>query len=242
MGRPATLAIYLDFRHSRYIVIVMTRTSLDELVELDLDGIREAHVHIVSGAVAATAGAPPGRVRVRFDADSPVLVTFEDGILDVRRDELRRGFVGFRDDVVVELTAPDDVLVRVGVVSASVVARGFADRVDVQTVSGPVTLDDLRGPVRVKTVSGDLEARALHDTLSVNSVSGDVTLVDGRCTEVDAKTVSGDVTLDLRLDPDGTYRVNTLSGDVALRVDDDDPPVTVRTMSGKVSTVRSNAP
>jgi len=219
----------------------MTRTSLDELVELDLDGIREAHIHIISGAVAATAGPAPGVVRVRFDTDSPVDVSFEDGVLEVRRDPLRGGWVHFREDVVVELVAPEDVLVRVGVVSASVVARGFGDRVDVQTVSGAVVLDDLGGPVRVKTVSGDTEARALRDTLSVNTVSGDVTLVDGRCAEVDAKTVSGDVILDLRIDPEGSYAVKTLSGDVALRVDADQPRVQVRTMSGKVSTVRTTS-
>ncbi|MGH2685080.1 MAG: DUF4097 family beta strand repeat-containing protein [Actinomycetota bacterium] len=219
----------------------MTRTSLDELVELDLDGIREAHIHIISGAVAATAGAAPGVVRVRFDADCPVHVSFDDGVLEVRRDPLSGGWLRFREDVVVELTAPDDVLVRAGVVSASVVVRGFADHVDAQTVSGPVTLDDLSGPVRVKTVSGDIEARALHDTLSVNTVSGDVTLVDGDCAEVEAKTVSGDVLLDLRVDPAGSYRVTTLSGDVGLRVDDDEPPVHVKTMSGKVSTVRTTA-
>ena len=218
----------------------MTRTSLDELVELDLDGIREAHIHIISGAVAATAGPPPGQVRVRFDPDAPVDVTFEDGVLEVRR-EPPRSFLFLREDVVVELTAPEDVLVRIGVVSASAAVRGFADRVDVQTVSGRVTLDDLGGPVRVKTVSGDIEARALRDTVSVNTVSGDFTLVDGSCSEVDAKTVSGDVILDLRIDPEGSYAVKTLSGDVALRVDADEPLVQVRTMSGKVSTVRTTS-
>ena len=216
----------------------MTRTSLDELVELDLDGIREAHVHIVSGAVAATAGPAPGHLRVRFDADAPVDVTFEDGVLEVRRD-LPRSLLFLREDVIVELVAPEDVLVRVGVVSASAAVRGFRDRVDVQAVSGPVTLDDLGGPVRAKTVSGDIEARDLRDALTANSVSGDVALVDGSCAELEVKTVSGDVVLDLRLDPAGSYRVNTLSGNVTARVDADDPRVQVRTLSGKVSVVRS---
>lgn len=199
----------------------MAHPHLDELIELDLEGLLEAHIHIVSGAVAATATAGIGRVRVRHHSSTPVEVTFEQGVLEVRREDQARSLLdGLRDDIVVELTAPEDVLVRVGVVSAPVVARGFADRVDVQSVSGAVTLDALAGPVRAKTVSGDVEARGLTDTLSVNTVSGDLTLVEGRCGEVDAKTVSGDVVLDLHLDDGGAYSVNTVSGAVALRLDD----------------------
>ena len=186
-------------------------------MEMDLDGIREAHIHIVRGAVAATAEGT-GFVSVSHHPDNPVLVVFEDGVLEVRQEE---STLGLRHDVVVELTAPAETLLRIGVVSASIVARGFADRVDVQSVSGPVTLDALGGHVRAKTVSADVEARGLGDALSVNTVSGDVTLVDGRCREIDAKTVSGDVVLDLHLDPAGAYTATTVSGQIALRLDDE---------------------
>jgi hypothetical protein len=200
----------------------MSHRHLDEEIELDLDGIREADVHIISGAVAASAGPAPGHARVRYRTGVPMVVEFEDGVLEIRREEgVSRLFDGFHEDVVVELTCPPDVLLRLGVVSASVVARGFESRVDAGSVSGPVTLDALAGPVRVKTVSGDVEARSLQGSLSANTVSGEVTLVDGRCDEVDVRTVSGDVVLDLHVDPEGSYAANTLSGGVALRLDDD---------------------
>jgi hypothetical protein len=47
--------------------------------------------------------------------------------------------------------------------------------------------------------------------------------------------VSGDLTLDLDLDPSGHYELGTLSGNVALRMDDEpDVDVSVTTMAGRV--------
>jgi DUF4097 and DUF4098 domain-containing protein YvlB len=44
-----------------------------------------------------------------------------------------------------------------------------------------------------------------------------MSVVDGSCRWVDAKSVSGEVTLDLDLDPNGTYDVKTVSGGVSIR-------------------------
>jgi DUF4097 and DUF4098 domain-containing protein YvlB len=52
---------------------------------------------------------------------------------------------------------------------------------------------------------------------------------------VDAKSVSGEVLLDLDLDPSGTYDVSTVSGDVAVRTTSDpDLSVDAKTVSGEV--------
>jgi DUF4097 and DUF4098 domain-containing protein YvlB len=124
---------------------------------------------------------------------------------------------GSRHRCAVAITAAPGAKISITTVSAEVVVSGFDGGTNVKTVSGEVTLSRMGKDLDVKTVSGDVQAKDVAGGVKLKTVSGDIGIVDGNCRWVDAKAVSGDVLLDLDLDPSGTYDVSTVSGDVAVR-------------------------
>jgi DUF4097 and DUF4098 domain-containing protein YvlB len=182
-------------------------------------------VRIVAGDVTVTSGAQ-SHIDVRRESGDDVHVEFQNGTLFVSQPDpdaapLERFFRMFTDGrrhrATVSIVAPVAARVQVSTVSAPAVVSGFDGGTDVNTVSGEVTLARLRDEVDVKTVSGDIEAKEIAAGIKLKTVSGDIGVVDGSCRWVDAKTVSGDVLLDLDLDPQGTYDITTVSGNVSLR-------------------------
>jgi DUF4097 and DUF4098 domain-containing protein YvlB len=128
---------------------------------------------------------------------------------------------GRRQRCTVAITAPPGARIDITTVSAPIVASGFDGGAKIKSVSGDITLSKLSSKVDVKTVSGDVGAKDVTDDLKLKAVSGDLSVVDGTCRRIDAKAVSGDVLLDLELDPTGTYDVSTVSGSVSLRAKGD---------------------
>jgi hypothetical protein len=196
----------------------------DEL-STDLSEVKRVVVRIVSGEVAVTAGEQP-RIDVRRDSGADVHVELRGGVLEVSQPEpglapldrfIKLLTEGRRHRCTIAITAPGSTSVDLTTVSADVLASGFDDGTRVKTVSGDVTLNRLAKEINVKTVSGDVDSKDITGGLRVKTVSGDVGVVDGSCRWVDAKGVSGDVLLDLDLDPSGTYDISTVSGDVAVR-------------------------
>lgn len=213
----------------------------EDRIELDLEGLERVVVRIVAGEVTVTAGEQP-RCEVRRESGAPVDVQMHAGVLYITHPEpelapLER-FIkwlteGRRHRCTVAVTAPPSATVEVTTVSAPAVISGFDGRTTVKTVSGDVTLSRLATSVDVKTVSGDVDAKAINAELKLKSVSGDMSVVDGSCRRIDAKSVSGEVLLDLDLDPSGTYDVTTVSGDVAVRtISEPNFSIDVNTVSG----------
>jgi DUF4097 and DUF4098 domain-containing protein YvlB len=103
-------------------------------------------------------------------------------------------------------------------VTADAVVAGITGDVRVRCVDGDVTLDGTSGGVQVQTVSGDVELRDVNGSISLTTVSGGMTVVDGHPPTLKAKSVSGDVTLDLL--PNGAVVVDvaTVSGDLTIRL------------------------
>jgi hypothetical protein len=200
------------------------RVSDQLSTELPAD-LRDISVRIVTGDVTVAAGPVP-RIEVTRDNGADVVVELNDGALFVSQPDpdhapITRLFKllteGTRHRCRVTITAPAGAKVSVSTVSAPVIVSGFDGGTKVKTVSADVTLSDLRNEVTVTTVSGQIEAKSIAAGLKLKTVSGDVAVVDGVCRFVDAKSVSGDVLLDLDLDPTGTYDISTVSGDVAVR-------------------------
>ncbi|MDB5987075.1 MAG: hypothetical protein JWR16_2128 [Nevskia sp.] len=87
-----------------------------------------------------------------------------------------------------------------------------AARVELETVSADVSVQNLRGPLKVNTVSGAAQLQLASPDVSVQTVSGDVTLRGpSRLTFV--KSVSGDMHL---AGMQGKLVVETVSGNVQL--------------------------
>jgi hypothetical protein len=198
----------------------MSRWQVDDHLDVELEDVLEVTVHIVAGDLAVTTAPGPARIEVRRESGPEVDVRFDEGRLHVeQRGEGGLGwlFGSVHRKVAVTLSVPPEVRADLVTVSAPVLASGIRGRVKVKTVSGDVTLADLHDVVDVKTVSGDVDARGITADLKAKTVSGDLTVVDGTCRWVDANSVSGDVLLDLDPDPAGVYTFKTVSGDVALQ-------------------------
>jgi len=199
---------------------------VQDSLSIDLEGgVDRIIVSIVAGEVTVTTG-ERAHVDVRRESGDEVHVRHGEGLLHVAQpDPTSSGFdrilslfgSGRRQRCTVAITAPPTAKIDISTVSATIVASGFDGGSKIKTVSGDVTLSQLSGKVDVKTVSGDVDAKDVGEELKLKSVSGDLTVVDGSCRRVDSKSVSGDVILDLDLDPTGSYDVTTVSGNVALR-------------------------
>ncbi|MGC5011149.1 DUF4097 family beta strand repeat-containing protein [Streptosporangium sp. DT93] len=232
----------------------MRQWNVEKPERLIFDPVSRLNVRIVGGRLAVLAGDGPPTLEVTEVGDPPLLVTHDDdGVLtvtyrDLTRDGLVEGLVdrlrgGSRTGdrrVRMTLTVPADRRVSVGVVSASAVVSGFRDRTSVRSVSGDIVLDGVSGEINADTVSGDLESRDLVGDLSFKSLSGDLTVARGKPRRLSVTTVSGRITADLELPPTGHVTMNSVSGDIVVRLPHTvETDVKIRSTSGRIDTTFS---
>jgi hypothetical protein len=210
--------------------MVMQEWTVDHPQVIDVDEpVTELAIRIVAGHVDVVTVDDPraSRVEVTDIEDAPLLVSIDGGVLTIQHERVSwDGILGWlrsdrkleRRRAVVSVAVPQTCSARIGVVSASAVIAGLTGEVRVRCVSGEVVLDEVTGEVDVESVSGDVEARNLNGELSLRTVSGGLTVVDGRSGQVRAKSVSGDVALDLHPDRRIDIDVTTVSGDVTVRL------------------------
>jgi hypothetical protein len=218
--------------------------SVEEPQSLDVGVVSRLSLRIVSGQadVVASPDVDTARIEVHGLEGPPLRVEVDDsGTLSVVHDKLTwAGLLGWlkgphQAKAFVSVSVPAGVDVQLGVVDADATVSGVAGETKVKSVSGEVTLDSCSGTVTAETVSGRLESRSLEGRLRFTSVSGELTVVEGSATGLDAKTVSGDVVLDL-LAMTGDVALKTVSGDVTLRLPSE-PSVKVeaRSVSGRMT-------
>ena len=123
----------------------------------------------------------------------------------------------------------------------------------VEASSSDLTAEDLSGQLQFRTASGDIELARVSGTVAIEAASGDVALVAagelrlrartvsgdlevraGRLAEVSAATTSGDLAIAGELAPDGTHRIETVSGDTILALAGG-ARIEVSTVTGDVS-------
>ncbi|MEO7326196.1 MAG: DUF4097 family beta strand repeat-containing protein [Dokdonella sp.] len=138
-------------------------------------------------------------------------------------------------DTVLEIKVPKSAEMKIEVVSADVNLSGVAGRslkvdgvsgkqhldsgakeVELGSVSGNVDLVGSSTRTHVETVSGNIHAHGLNGQIKLETVSGDIDAENSGYRDINAGTVSGDITL--RGKPDSGVRVDveTMSGDVHL--------------------------
>ncbi|GAA2131826.1 DUF4097 family beta strand repeat-containing protein [Kitasatospora kazusensis] len=211
------------------------------------------HVRIVGGEVNVVAAEGPARLEVNELDGEPLLVTLENGVLTVAYKDLNWGrlsetvksvqsvksfFASLRQKrrAVVSLAVPAGSEVMVGTLSADVTVSGVSGKVGVHGASGGTTLVGLSGRTDANTVSGNVDAQSVSGELRVNSISGHLTVVAGTADKVQAKSVSGAVTLDLDVETAAEISVSTVSGPVGVRLPSlADTKVEAGTTSGDIS-------
>ena len=212
-------------------------------------------VRNVSGETSVTAAGAAGEIRVvarkRVSASSEDrakrLLQNLEVRMEKRGDELlvephlyeqERGwldlFRGKRFRVDFDITVPSECAVDAQTVSGELSVEGVRGPIEIQSVSGDVRLEDVQGPMRLKSVSGDVDCRRYVGHLEGNAVSGDVTIAAARLRSSQLHTVSGDIQIEGRLDPQKEHRFKTISGDVELALVEADATIEYRTASGDV--------
>ncbi|MGW0753938.1 DUF4097 family beta strand repeat-containing protein [Streptomyces sp. NPDC002587] len=226
--------------------------------------VTELRVRLVSGTVNVVA-AEEGSARLEVtEVEGPPLYVVQDGgTLTVSYEDLPwNGSRGFKEwwetkpwkawagsasgrkvwerSAAVTLTVPAATRVQLAAVDATAFVSGISGGTDVNGVSGDATLVGLSGPVKAHTVSGSVEAQSVTGDLGFHSVSGGLTVVDGAGVSVRADSVSGDMLIDLDLDPSAPRPVDialkSVSGQVAIRLPHPaDARVEANTATGGVS-------
>lgn len=204
---------------------------LDGPKTIDFDRVHTLKLGLIGGQVDVVAHDEPGaRVEVHSVDGKPLKVTIEDGVLEVDHPQLGwenflEVFTYFKGEARAEVSimVPREVALKFGVVSASALISGLAlgaggKTARISTVSGEVVVDRVTGDLELNSVSGELSVRDHDGDITAHTVGGDI-LVTGEVPKFTCDSVSGDVVLDLRGTPD-EVRVNTVSGDVTLRLAD----------------------
>lgn len=142
----------------------------------------------------------------------------------------------------VEVESIDGAEVDINAISAAVNFSGEAASVEVDIISGDVTLD-ARGArrVEVESVSGDARIDAPRaERIQIEAVSGDIELraLGEPLQSLQAATVSGRLTLQASVASAGEFRIESMSGDVELRVPGDTSArVRVESFSGDINSM-----
>ncbi len=109
---------------------------------------------------------------------------------------------------------------RLHTTSGEITAEISASDSEVRSVSGDLTLRGSGKPIslRVSSVSGSLDLTNGAGKLEVVTVSGDARLQMVEASEVRGRTTSGNLELTAKLTNDGRVEVDSVSGDVTLRL------------------------
>jgi hypothetical protein len=188
--------------------------------------VRSLQIGLIAGRVDVvahdgdTARVEVGRVRGR-----ELEIVWGDGVLAVRHPQVRwdglldavKGFARREDSAEVSIAVPRGTVVRMYTISADGLLAGLAATATVRTVSGSIVLDEVTGDVAARTVSGRIEVRALSGSLTGESVSGSLTVQARSLPELDVKTVSGELVVDLQQAP-STVTMRSVSGDLTVRI------------------------
>lgn len=196
---------------------------------IDVDGVLELGAECTAGRLDVLVHEEEfTRIEVSEVSGSPIRIALVDGKLALKHRTTARGFIErlldsgnfswskVKDRCVVTIMVPASVKTSASNVVGDCLVAGIHADVHAGTVAGSLLVDGTTGALDIETVSGEAIVRNHTGTLSSGSVSGDVT-ASGALREVTASTVTGELALDLLVDP-GTVRVDTVSGGVRIRL------------------------
>lgn len=182
----------------------------------------EASLRIVY-EIAAASEAEADRIAL----DAPLEISQGDGWLEIRERQDRAGFgaavrriIAGQDAfraITVEGEAPAGCELSLDTVSGDMLVDGMRGEQRYTTVSGDLVGTDLEHRVRLTTVSGDATLRG-RERLAIwaSTVSGDVSIMAPVLADVRLNAVSGDLELEGALARDGSFRAESVSGDLSV--------------------------
>ncbi|CAM5237114.1 DUF4097 family beta strand repeat-containing protein [Rhodanobacter lindaniclasticus] len=111
--------------------------------------------------------------------------------------------------------------IKVNTISGNARIHARTPDLDVNSVSGGIELSGQADKASLQTVSGEILAPALGHTAKLETISGRIQVGGGPWQALTLSTVSGNVQLSGALAPGGSIDVDSMSGDVQLRLPTD---------------------
>lgn len=127
-----------------------------------------------------------------------------------------------------QISVPANAQADIHTASGEIDVEGLSGAVSLGTTSGDVRGEDLSGGLTVGTSSGEVRLQDVSGKLYATTISGDVRLEDGKIAGATVKTTSGQVELD---GVAGALDLGTVSGDITVQ-DARDSQLAVSTTSG----------
>ncbi|MFB4312542.1 DUF4097 domain-containing protein [Actinomadura sp. 21ATH] len=219
----------------------MSRWTIDEPATLDFDGVVALKATLIAGSISVLASEERPSVLVGDVEGPPLVIGHEAGMLTITHERLWEGVLSFlrthKTRAAITVTVPRDCPVTLNLVSADAVVTGMTARTSIRSAAGDVTLDGVTGDIDANTVSGAIEAQGLDGKVSFTSVSGDLALAGGAVDTLAARTVGGRIAADVDLAAKGRIEVNTVSGEVALRIPESaGAEVSLHSAAGRIET------
>lgn len=108
---------------------------------------------------------------------------------------------------------------RLEAVSGGVTTVAYSEQLDVRTISGDAVINGTGGKARVdvQSVSGGVTVRGVDGEVEAQSVSGNIELDLGTATRLSLETVSGNLKASLTLASDARLDAESVSGHVDVR-------------------------
>ena len=230
-----TIATIAFFNTENYMVSFRDRNnfegnSIDDVRTFDVDQLKEIYIHSVSSDVSVFSTDEEdikihfyGRSALKSEKTLPKLITnLEGNKLKIEIEYPKALFYWTAVDVVLDIYIP----------------RDYRDNVVIDVVSADVDISNLDiNDFRCKTVSGDLKMKSLgSDNLTLKTTSGEVNIIDFKGNlkadsvsgdinvrygvfdnNIDVKTISGKVEIDLPQNAEFYLKTNTVSGEVVAK-------------------------
>lgn len=156
------------------------------------------------------------RAELVWSFDRPRVQASRNGdVLELSAD-CDRALVGWCD-IDFEIAVPAGVVVEASTSAGDVQASGLDERATLHSSSGDVHAEEMAGPLELSTSSGDVDAVEVSGDVAMRTSSGDVDGVSLGGDRVEARTSSGDVTLDF-VDSPLEVSAQTSSGDATVTV------------------------
>jgi DUF4097 and DUF4098 domain-containing protein YvlB len=154
-----------------------------------------------------------GTVRITGTDRSEVEVTG-----DLGDERLKLEVSGGKDHLTIEIRYPDHMKNSDGDPDLEIrVPRRC--RLEVDTVSAPVTLSELASRVDIESVSGNLTLKGSPREAKLSTVSGEISIEDGASLEeAEVNTVSGTIRAGLKFRSGGSFSFESVSGSIDLRL------------------------
>ena len=228
-----TIATIAFFSTENYMVSFRDRNnfegnSIDEVRTFGIDQLKEIYIHSVSSDVSVFSTDEEdikihfyGRSAFKSDKALPKLITNLEG-----------------SKLKIEIEYPKVLFYNANVVLDVYIPQDYRENIIIDTASADVDISNLDiNNFQCKTASGDLRIESLgSDNLTLNTASGDVDIVDfsGNLkadlvsgdidvgyrvfdNNVDIKTLSGKVKIDLPQNAEFYLKTNTVSGEVVAK-------------------------